>query len=115
MSKLIPENTSFEEIYNSENFHRRLEMILSLKGISKREICLRIGINPVSLSINKSRNYIPDTRLLIKLADALDVTLDYLVCGRLPVQPISEFDMTVIERMKNDPIFCRKVKEFLIS
>lgn len=57
--------------------HRLLDLI-SAKGYNHREFAIKVGITEVSLSRYISGTRTPRVDVLVRMADALGVTVDYL-------------------------------------
>ncbi|VXB46862.1 DNA-binding transcriptional regulator, XRE-family HTH domain [Flavobacterium sp. 9R] len=51
----------------------RLKEIMTLKGISRDELSLRVEVSPTTISNISSENNLPTIKLLLKIAEALDV------------------------------------------
>lgn len=63
-------------------FNERLREEIEYKGIVIKEISAKIGIsNNTFLSYINSRNVMPNVETAVKIAKALDVSVEYLVTG----------------------------------
>ncbi|WP_026709346.1 helix-turn-helix domain-containing protein [Flavobacterium frigidarium] len=51
----------------------RLKEIMTLKGISRDELSSRVEVSPTTISNISSENNLPTIKLLLKIAEALDV------------------------------------------
>jgi len=66
----------------SENFPDRLKQARELRGLSQGELAARAGMQPSAISHFETANRKPSFDNLRRLAQALDVTTDYLL-GRV--------------------------------
>lgn len=66
-----------------------LDFLLEKKGISRRQFCSQIDIPPSTIAAWKHKNILPNTELICKVADFLNVSIDWLVKGENPQQEIS--------------------------
>jgi len=63
-------------------FNERLREEIEYKGIVIKEISAKIGIsNNTFLSYINSRNVMPNVETAVKIAKALDISVEYLVTG----------------------------------
>ena len=65
----------------AENFAERLQKIRRSKHLSQSGLAARIGLQPAAVSHFETGQRKPPFETLMKLADALSVSIDYL-CGR---------------------------------
>lgn len=65
-----------------ECFVERLESILKEKGITKTELANKIGIRRPTLSEWKKNGAIPAGDVCVKIAEYLDVDVEYLITGK---------------------------------
>ncbi|MFC1762344.1 helix-turn-helix domain-containing protein [Planctomycetota bacterium] len=65
----------------AENFADRLQKIRKSKQLSQSGLANKIGLKPAAVSHFETGQRKPPFETLIKLADALSVSIDYL-CGR---------------------------------
>ncbi len=83
-------------------FLERLENILKQKGISKKKFLADLNLNINSISQWRSRGTVPAGRTLDRIAEYLDVSVDYLL-GKTdapePGKVINVFDIPGIEPM----------------
>ncbi|KDE46316.1 XRE family transcriptional regulator [Geobacillus sp. CAMR12739] len=68
------------------SFPQRLRMLRKAKGLTQEELGRKVNVTKVSISGYESGNRTPDMDTLKALADALDVSIDYLL-GRDNTQP----------------------------
>ena len=113
--KLIPDGYSYQEIVNSANFFSRFEYLLNRQQKTKNDACAYLGIYHTSLSVNKSRNELPQLKSIVKLADFVDTTTDYLLAGRMPIEPIDNMEKLVLENLRTSPEFRDEVTALLLK
>lgn len=104
MNKLIPKGTTYSEIVNSKNFFTRLDILLSRKNMTLGRLQEEAGLAHGTLSVCRNRGNLPSAETMVRIADVLDTTLDYLLAGRLPTleNNLSPLETKVIERMRED-------------
>lgn len=61
------------------SFPQRLRMLRKSKGLTQEELGRKVNVTKVSISGYESGNRTPDMDTLKALADALDVSVDYLL------------------------------------
>ena len=66
-----------------------IDNYLETKGISRRQFCSQIEIPPSTIATWKSKNILPTTELICKVAEFLNVSIDWLVNGEDPKTEIS--------------------------
>jgi transcriptional regulator with XRE-family HTH domain len=71
-----------EGIERTAKFAERLKKLRMEKGLSQRAFSLRINLNYVQYNRYEKGETIPSTDTLSKLADALGVSVDYLLEGK---------------------------------
>ena len=59
----------------------RIENLRELKGLSQAQFCDEVGINTSTYCTYKKRDTVPGTETLIKMADTLGCSTDYLLKG----------------------------------
>lgn len=65
------------------NFKDRLREEIEFKGFQIKEIASKIGIsNSTLLSYIDARGVLPNVETAVKIADALNVSVEYLVTGK---------------------------------
>lgn len=90
-------STPFSTI--SQNLRANLAALRDLRGLTQAELGLRAGVGAASISHFETGQRIPSLDSLIKVADALDVSVDALL-GRIPLEA----------SLPVDPIFIRASK-----
>lgn len=86
--------------------------------ISQQELGNIIGVTKVSVCGYENGTRIPSLDTLIKIADTLGASTDYLLGREIPavceetqnyVGSISEYDIELIQQLKHNPILYNKV------
>lgn len=60
----------------------RVLKVLETKGMTEYQLCKQAGISSSTFSTWKKKDRAPDTLRMPKIAEALDVSLDYLMTGK---------------------------------
>lgn len=68
---------------------QELDYFLEKKGISRRQFCTQIEIPSSTIATWKSKNILPNTELICKVAKFLNVSIDWLVNGEDPKTEIT--------------------------
>lgn len=76
MSK-TPENALFRA---SPAFKKRVIQLIYKQGCSKKEFALRVGVSEPVITRATLDGIIPTVPILVKIADSLKVSLEYLIC-----------------------------------
>jgi transcriptional regulator with XRE-family HTH domain len=71
-----------DDLEKTARFAERLKKLRMEKGLSQRAFSLKINLNYVQYNRYEKGETIPSTDTLSKLADALDVSVDYLLEGK---------------------------------
>lgn len=93
------------------SFPQRLRMLRKAKGLTQEELGRKVNVTKVSISGYESGNRTPDMDTLKALADALDVSIDYLL-GRDNTQPT---DTNLPELTEKDERDVQKELEKIIN
>ena len=64
-----------------ENFWDNVKVLLRMKEITMRELAEKTGLNFHSLYNSVSKQILPSVESLYKLANAFDVSMEYLLTG----------------------------------
>ncbi len=75
-------------MYDNKAFSYQLTRIMDMRGITQKELASTIGIAGASISRYVTGNREPDIRTLVKLAEALHVSIDELVGFDVP-EPVA--------------------------
>jgi transcriptional regulator with XRE-family HTH domain len=81
-------NSSFIVKHMKKTFSERLKAARELRGLSQAELAEKTGLQPSAVSHFESESRSPSFDNLKRLADALDVTTDYLI-GRADSPSVS--------------------------
>ena len=61
---------------------KRIDEILSEKGISRKEFAKELNIQPNTMGNWKTNNSMPPADTIVRIADALNVSIDWLLTGK---------------------------------
>lgn len=73
-----------DEKYNDDTimeFRERLKILRELKGLKQRELATYVGVSRTTISGYETKGYQPSHEKLQRMAQKLDVSIDYLVTG----------------------------------
>ena len=84
-----------------ESFRRNLRKIRELRGMTQAEMGTRAGVAAASISHFETGQRAPALDTLVKLADALSVTVDALL-GRAPVEAAAQLDPVFLQASRAD-------------
>jgi transcriptional regulator with XRE-family HTH domain len=82
-------------------FRLNLRSLRDLRGMTQSEMGARAGIAPASISHFETGQRAPSLDTLIKLADALRVSIDTLL-GRAPVENLAQVDPVFLQASRAD-------------
>lgn len=74
-----------------KNLRNNLKALRGMRGLTQAEMGIRAGIAPASISHFETGQRMPALDSLVKLADALEVSVDALL-GRAPVESSAQVD-----------------------
>src|SRR5438552_18824772 len=74
-----------------KKFRTNLRALREMRGLTQAEMGARAGIAPASISHFETGQRVPALDSLVKLADALEVSVDTLL-GRAPVESSAQVD-----------------------
>lgn len=74
-----------------KKFRTNLRALREMRGLTQAEMGTRAGIAPASISHFETGQRVPALDSLVKLADALEVSVDTLL-GRAPVESSAQID-----------------------
>lgn len=96
-------------------FGKRIQTILSIKNMTQRELSDKAGISEVTLSRYIHENREPKADILVNIANALNVSIDYLL-GRVDDPDIKIIDSNLPEDLQSAGIEKIAIlKEFELS
>jgi transcriptional regulator with XRE-family HTH domain len=85
----------------SQSFSANLKALRELRKLTQSELGNRAGMGGASVSHFETSQRTPSLDSLVKLADALDVTLDTLL-GRAPVEAGAQLDPIFLRASRAD-------------
>ena len=81
-----------------------IRYVRKLRGLTMKELGERVGVGESSISQYETGKREPDNETLLKIAEALDTTVDFLL--RVSIPPVYEAEDKVIakylDRLRND-------------
>ena len=86
-------------------FAERLNEALIKRGISAAELSRRLNINEATISQYRKGLYEPKQRRTQKIAEALNISIPWLLGGDVPMEPPKE--QTTLTALPSDKIFMR--------
>lgn len=101
----MKENTEITKV-----FARKLYSLRTEAGFTQAELASRIGITPSMVSLLETASYEPNYTVLVKLADTLGVSTDYLLGQtldrtnkRIKSQTLPPYDTELLLRIASLP------------
>ena len=97
---------------------KRVKELRIEKGLSQQELGSAIGVTKVSICGYENGTRLPNLEKLVKLADALETTTDFLLGREIPIMneenktyigSISYEDVCFILELRHFPNLCNKV------
>ena len=76
-----PDPAPYEDMFRASDFAEMLKEVMKNREMSQAEVSRKAGITETAMSRYCNGRRLPSTRVLIKLAEALDVSID-LLAGR---------------------------------
>jgi transcriptional regulator with XRE-family HTH domain len=86
---------------SSEDFRANLRRFRDVRGLTQSEMADRAGIRAASVSHFETGQRAPSLETLVKLADALNVTVDALL-GRAPAESSVKVDPVFLQASSAD-------------
>ena len=83
------------------NFWENVERIREYKEISRKELALRANFSLNSISTGISRNSIPLADVACRIADVLEVSVEFLVTGKSSRKEINSEEKKIEEQLEN--------------
>jgi transcriptional regulator with XRE-family HTH domain len=104
-------------------FSSRLKQLRMQKGLSQKAFAELVDVHPVQYNRYETGDNIPASELLTKIADALGVTVDYLLDGKNEEAAVAKFEdkdllnlFSEVEKLKaEDKLYIKKVVEDLLK
>lgn len=76
-------------------FSRRLKTLMAEKGILKVSLAKAAGVAPAAIGRYVEEGRIPEAPILLKIAHAFQVSVEYLLTGKNPPDPNPTFDPAI--------------------
>ena len=92
-----------------DDFRRNLKRIRELRGMTQAEMAARAGIAAASISHFETGQRAPALDTLVKLADALSVTVDAIL-GRAPLEAAAQLDPVFVQASQADLLTLETVR-----
>lgn len=67
-----------------ESIYQRIEALIAERGMTKKAFCQQLGISTGNFGDWKRGKTTPGTNKLIEIATFFDISLDWLMIGRIP-------------------------------
>lgn len=104
-------------------FSSRLKQLRMQKGLNQKAFAELVDVHPVQYNRYETGDNIPASELLTKIADALGVTVDYLLDGKNEEAAVAKFEdkdllnlFSEVEKLKTeDKLYIKKVVEDLLK
>ena len=98
-----------------EDFWERVTPLIKLKYPSIKDFCEDAGLNVQTFYNDRTRNYYPPMDNIKRMADKLDVPLDYLVFGETEGTGYSEETVLFIQKYRNANKPVRDIVDKILS
>lgn len=90
-----------------------LRILRESKGLTQTQLAQIVGVSQQSIQKYETSEVEPDIEILKRLADAFDVSVDFLIdhqiCGEEPRFPITKSEFTLVEHYRRIDPESRKV------
>ncbi len=107
-------NPTAEEKARLEQFAARLKQLRMQKGVSQKAFAEQITVHPVQYNRYEGADVLPSIDILSKIAEALGVTVDFLLEGKNEEAAVARFeDRELLEIFSEIEKFPPKKKEAL--
>lgn len=91
------------EKMSAKEFWKRLDAIMKSRSINYVDLAQMCRINRVTLYNNRSRDKYPNIKVMVSIAMALDVSLDWLVLGENKQSKLDEMEFQSVYNYLNAP------------
>ena len=95
------------------NFWENVERIREYKEISRKELALRANFSLNSISTGISRNSIPLADVACRIADVLEVSVEFLVTGKSSRKEINSEEKKIEEQLENKKENFKKARDLV--
>jgi transcriptional regulator with XRE-family HTH domain len=96
-------------------FARRMKEIRKEKGWKQVDLADKAGIDKNMISYYENEKYVPSADALIKIAEALDISIDYLLIEEIQKRPLwqdmDKVDPEILELLRGFNTFTETEKE----
>ncbi len=96
------------------NFGQKLKLLRKENGWSQDKLSERISVDGRQISRYENNKITPSAEVIIKIAQAFNVSIDYLLLDNAPKTPIKFSDEKLIEKFKSIDDMSEEDKESLI-
>ena len=79
------------------NFWERVDQLLDEKGITKKSLSTEAGFDPSNISKGLKKNNMPSAETAVRIAEILEVSVEYLVTGQ------NQYKNNSLELGENNP------------
>ena len=95
-------------------FFERLRELRKERGWSQQELADKIGGDARQISRYENRKITPSVEAVIKLAQVLDISIDYLLVDNVPRRSLNNQDKEVVEKMQSIELLNKEDKASLL-
>lgn len=107
-------NATVEEKARLDQFAARLKQLRMQKGLKQKDFAELINVHPVQYNRYEGADVLPSIEILSKIAEALGVTVDFLLEGKNEEAAVARFeDRELLEIFSEIEKFPAKKKEAL--
>lgn len=96
-------------------FGDKLRELLSERNIKQKEFAQLLHISPSTLNSYITDSRMPDHRMIKAIAEALDVTTDYLLDFRHADKPVTESELVFLRKLRSLNAEDRRMIFFLVD
>lgn len=82
MSELLFEDLDMNEIEEPKEILERIRILMKRNQIQRQDFCRELGISTAQYDSWEKRSKIPSWKVLFKIADSFNVTLDWILRGK---------------------------------
>jgi transcriptional regulator with XRE-family HTH domain len=107
-------NALMQDMTLRKAFGTRVKDLRKARGWSQKQLASQLGIRFQLLNKYEGGQHIPPAETLVKLADTLKTTIDYLLIGN-PQQELPSVDDTLFRRFQVLEQFCDQDKQTVIT
>ncbi len=98
------------------NIAEKIKTIKKEKHISQAQLVEKVNVHVTHISKIETESYTPSVELLKKIADALEVTTDFLIYDKAEsVNPMNLYDTSLYKKMKLIDSMANNDKETILN